>query len=379
MLSEENDMRDQVLSKPQLLREVLPGFEQTVRELLDHDQCLSIQRIFVVGCGDSHNAALAAELAFERLAWIPSEPMTSLQFARYAVPFLPRQAARNSLVLGISVSGEVARTIEAVSLARQQGALTVAVTGTPSSRIARTAGKVLSLEIPPFLHAPGVRSYMASLVGLYLLAIYLGEVKALYSEEEAKSLRNELLAAADIMEATIEAIDWPTAQLAQEAKDEHNLVFVGAGPNYGTALFSAAKVIEAAGRHAMGQDTEEWSHLQYFVGETATPTFLISPPGLGHSRAIELVPIMRRVGRRVVVVVQEGDQTIADQAHAVLPVMGPMREEFTPLVYCTAGELFAAHLSAALEESYFRGFAGPWSPEDGGNTIRTSAILTELP
>lgn len=375
MLPKENNMRDQVLSKPQLLREVLPGFEQRVRELLDHDQCRSIQRIFVVGCGDSHNAALAAELGFERLAWIPSEPMTSLQFARYAVPFLPRQVARNSLILGISVSGEVARTIEAISLARQQGALTVAVTGTPSSRIARGAEKVLNLEIPPFPHAPGVRTYMASLVGLYLLAIHLGEVKALYSEDEAKNLRDELFAAAGIMEATIEAINRPTAQLAQQAKEEDNFVFVGAGPNYGTALFSAAKVIEAAGRHAMGQDTEEWSHLQYFVREAATPTFLISPPGLGHSRAAELVPIMRRVGRRVVVVVEEGDQTIADQADAVLPVKGPMREEFTPLVYSTAAELFAAHLSAALGETYFRGFTSPW----GQGHVRTSVILTELP
>ncbi|MEZ4707109.1 MAG: hypothetical protein R3A44_07890 [Caldilineaceae bacterium] len=46
------------------------------------------------------------------------------------------------------------------------------------------------------------------------------------------------------------------------------------GPNYPTALFSAAKVLEAAGRHAMGQETEEWAHLQYFVNtDPATPLY----------------------------------------------------------------------------------------------------------
>ena len=111
-------------------------------------------------------------------------------------------------------------------------------------------------------------------------------------------MRQQLKGTADAIEATIKAIKERAAKLATAVADQTNFVFVGDGPNYATALFSAAKVIEAAGRHAMGQDTEEWAHLQYFVNvDPATPTFIISPGGRGHGRAAELVEVMRRIGR----------------------------------------------------------------------------------
>jgi hypothetical protein len=36
-------------------------------------------------------------------------------------------------------------------------------------------------------------------------------------------------------------------------------VFGGAGPLYGVAMFSAAKMLEASGDPAMAQETEEWA------------------------------------------------------------------------------------------------------------------------
>ena len=91
--------------------------------------------------------------------------------------------------------------------------------------------------------------------------------------------------------------------LAEAVADQKEFVFVADGPNYATALFSAAKLIEAAGRHAMGQETEEWAHLQYFVNvDVKTPTFIISPGGRGHGRAAELVEPMKRIGRMMAAV-----------------------------------------------------------------------------
>ncbi len=235
------------------------------------------------------------------------------------------------------------------------------------------------MQVRPFAFAPGVRSYTATLLMLYLIALRMGEARGSITTSQATDLRHDLRTFVDVMEATIQGIDPLTGDLAEQVKEESNFVFVGGSPNYGTALFSAAKVMEAAGRHAVDQDTEEWSHLQYFVREAGTPTFLVSPAGHGYSRAAELVGVMKRLGRTVIAIVPEGDQEIAPQADVVLPVKGEVREEFSPLAYCTAAELFAAHLTAVLKEQYFRGFAGPWSPETGGNLIRTSATLTEVP
>src|SRR5579883_3308799 len=42
-----------------------------------------IPRIYLVGCGDSYYAGVAARLLFERLTRIPTEAVPSLEFSRY--------------------------------------------------------------------------------------------------------------------------------------------------------------------------------------------------------------------------------------------------------------------------------------------------------
>ena len=368
----------QVKSLPELIRSEFETLDMRVRRLLNHNECLSVKRIVITGAGDSHMAGVAAALAFEQNAGIPTEPMTAMQAARYGTPHFEKLFPRNPLTIGISVSGTVARTREALALARNEGALTVAVTANPNSPLAEVADLILDCTVPDFAPAPGVRSYRVSLLMLYLLAIRLAEVSGRLTQDQAGQMREQLKGTGDAIEATIQAVEERSRELATAVAEQTNFVFVGDGPNYATALFSAAKVIEAAGRHAMGQDTEEWAHLQYFVNvDPATPSFIISPAGRGHGRAVELVEVMRRIGRTVIAVVPEGDEQIAAGADWVLPVVGEVPEVFSPMVYAVAGELFSAYLSQAVDEPPFRGFADVYEP--GGITIRNSAVIDTVP
>lgn len=373
------NMVAQVESLPELIRSEFDALDMRARRLLDHNECLSVKRIVVTGCGDSHMAGVAAELAFEQVAGIPTEPMTAMTAARYGSPNFDTMFPRNPLVIGISVSGTVARTREALALARSKGALAVALTGNPDAPLAGVAEKVYDCRIPDFPFAPGVRSYRISLLALYLLAIHLAEVRGKMTQDEANKMRAQLKGSADAIEATVAAVKERARELATEVADHHAFVFVGDGPNFATALFSAAKVIEAAGRHGIGQDTEEWAHLQYFENvDPATPTFVISPAGRGHSRAAELVETMKRIGRTVVAVVPEGDEAIGASVERVLPVAGQTPEIFSPMVYAVPGELFSAYLSDATGEPPFRQFAGAYEEAGGGNTIRTSAVIDKV-
>jgi glucosamine--fructose-6-phosphate aminotransferase (isomerizing) len=367
----------QVESLPGLVRDELKTLDARVRRLLDHNECLSVKRIVITGCGDSHMAGVATELAFEELAGIATEPMRAMEAARYGAIYQPKSFPGNPLTLGISVSGAVARTREALAIARAEGALTVAITANPEAPLAQTAAKMLDCTVPDFAFAPGVRSYRVSLMVLYLLAIRLAEVAGKMTQDEANALRQELKGTADVMEATIEASHARTRELAEAMAAQKEFVFTGDGPNLATAYFGAAKVIEAAGRHALGQDTEEWAHLQYFINvDTDTPTFVISPGSRGHGRAAELVEPMNRIGRTLIAVVPDGDRAIAPHADWVLPVVGQVREIFTPMVYAISGELFAAHLSDVVGEPFFRSFSGAYDIEaTQGNTIRNSRVI----
>jgi len=372
----ENSMIAQVKSLPEMIRSEFGALDRQVRLLMNHDECLSVKRIVITGCGDSHMAGIAAELAFEQFAGIPTEPMRAMKSGRYAAPYRLSHYPHNPLVIGISVSGTVSRTREAVGLFSKQNLPTVAITGNPDSPLAQAADKVIDCSIPEFPFAPGVRSYRMSLLALYLLAIRLGEVQDRFSQGEAKILRQNLLNTADAIAATIEAVDEKSFELAQAVAEEESFVYIGDGPNFGTALFGAAKAIEAAGVHAMGQESEEWAHLQYFTTvETSTPTFLISPGYRGHNRVGELMPPLKKIGRITVAIVPDGDQLVASKADWVLPVLGDIPEAFTPMVYPVATELFAAHLSDVIGEPFFRRDNPIYDPR---TDIRDTVIVTNI-
>jgi glucosamine--fructose-6-phosphate aminotransferase (isomerizing) len=366
-----NEMWAEVQSLPTLIRGELQSCEEKVRHLLNHNEVLSVKEVYTAGSGDSYSVGVAAEMAFEELTGLPTRALTGMAFSRYAAHTLKSRSPRDPLVVGISVSGEVARTIEAIKLARQLGALTVALTGDSNSRATQAAEKVLALPTERFGRSPGVRSYRMSLLGLFLLAIRLGEVAARYTQEEAKRLRNELLQSASAIERTIAASAAPALRAAEEIGSESNFVFVGSGPNYGTALFGATKVVEASGKHVIGQDIEEWAHLQYFSVDPATPTVVIAPPGRSYDRAVEIVEVMWRLGRRIIAIVAEGDRQITPMAHYVLPVSGDVREMFSPLIYAAGTELLAAAVARTVGESYFRQGNPSYS---AGNGIRNSKI-----
>ncbi len=375
-----NSMIAQVESLPELLREVLPKLDERSRVSLHPDLILSLKRIFITGCGDSHHAGLTTKLAFEKLAGIPTTIATSLQFARYEAGFLPRSGPKTNLVIGISVSGSVARTYEALKMAQEAGATTLALTATPDSRVA-SAGEILfqapnpEFPIPEGEVSPGVRSFFVNQLALLMMAIRIGEVRGHINSQEAQGYRDDIASLANVIETLIKDQGKEMQQLANQWQDAEEFVFVGGGPNFGTALFSAAKVLEASGDPALGQDTEEWGHLQYFARSPQTPTFLITAGDRDHSRMLEVAIAAKQIGRRVAAVCPADANDILSQADAAF-TFPRVPEMFSALVTQVPGELFAAYRAEVLDEPFFRNFEGGRSIEGGGgiSRIRTSEV-----
>lgn len=381
-----NPFRDQIRTLPQLIRDVIPPFTAEAGRAFDAEACLALARLHAIGCGDSYFAAVATGLAFEQLAGLPFEAHTAMAFARYKADFAA--PAQSSGVIGISVSGGVSRTIEGVLRARTRGLATFAVTSSARTPIAQAAARVVATQVPDVPNAagvqvPGARSYFASLVMLYLIAIQVGQARGHLSKRKAGEWRAQLAATADAAEAAFGMCDARARRLAAATRDAREFVLCGAGPNYATALFGAAKLLEATGDPAIGQDVEEWAHLQYFAKAVDTPTFLISAGERDASRAAEVRTAMRAIGRRVVDVTPQGMRWAGGGAKpargprpAALPY-APAPEVFAPLVAAVPLMLFAAHRAELLGEPYFRGFGGGRSIADGGgiSRIRTSEMV----
>lgn len=365
-------MHAQVVSQPSLMLEIFDRAEQCVRDTLAQFAVQDWRAIYMAGCGDSFYAGLACEMAFARFCRMPVKALPAMQFARYEVENLITPA----VVFGISHSGHVSRSIEAIAMAGDAGGDTIAVTGNETSNITREAAAVLALPIPPMGRAPGIRSYTVQLLSLLLCALHLGELRQVLSASEAALWRQQLRAVAGCMEATIQANDARAKQIAEQLGDAQDWLFLGSGPSYATALFCAAKLVESCGVHAWAQDIEEWGHIQFFNRNEHTPTCLILPSGRSVNRALELLPYMKGLGRYTLVVAQSEQLLPPTQVDTILPVPQAVEEVFSPLVYCLAGELLAYHLAEAKNAHFF--CADRSVPSSGRDRLRASHTLRRL-
>ena len=380
-------LHQQVDTLPDLIRSMIDDLVWQARELFPAQQCRKVKRVFITGCGDSYHAALNSELAFEQLAGLPCEPQPAMQFSRFGAGFLPDGEPGSNLLLGVSVSGLVSRTIEAIDLGRQGGALTVALTGNRHAPLAGAAEQLLLTAVPPLsderdgLIVPGSRSYIASQLALYLLAIHIGQERGTLTGKMANNLRRELTQIAEFMEEAIAAGDPLARRAAANWLSADSFVFLGSGPNYGTALFGAAKMLEASGDSAVGQDVEEWAHLHYFARQEDTPTFLISSGPRDGDRALEIAAAARAIGRRLALITPvSGPLAQASQDSVVFALRDGIRDCFSPLLASVPLLLFSAYRAQFLGEPYFRGFSGGRSSAGGGgiSRIRTSHRITNI-
>jgi len=328
------------------------------------------EKIFLTGCGDSWYCGIATRYAFEDWAQIPTEAVQAMDFSRYLVQYAPS----NTLLIAVSNSGRLARTIESVVQAKKAEIKTIAVTSNMVSGLSQEADHVIDLMYSERRFAPGTSSYMASLVVQYCLALYLAELKDIFNKKQVKEKLSEISALAEPMEKTIDANLDIMEKLVNNVDIDNQCIFTGAGPNYGTAFFSMAKVIEATRTPAVGQQMEEWAHIQYFFTGENTITFVIAPPGNSITRAREQMVAIKAMESKCVVMCHPKDKKTAALADIAVPVFGDIDEIISPILYCIPAEIFAFH-HALQHNLAMLGFDNPKIKEVNWQQIFDSEIL----
>jgi glutamine---fructose-6-phosphate transaminase (isomerizing) len=343
-------MYDEVFKRPAFIRENLDALDDLVRATLPRDACRRWVRVLLTGCGDSFYAGLASELAFEMWTGLAVDVQPSLQGGRYAIPAMLPPA----VVFSVSHSGRVSRTIETVALAQAQGLDTIAVSGNPGSPITREARWTLAHQLQISGQTPGVRSYTQALLFLMLAAIYIGECREVLDGRQGGVLKRALRGTADILEASLPETDRLARGLAERWREASQWLIIGGGPSYANALFSAAKLVEACGVYAIGQDLEEWAHIQFFLRGPRLPMLLIAPPGRCVDRALELVGVIRGLSGQAVIVGADDESTLRRHAAHYFSISGGVDEALSPLLTSMPAELLACHLAYLSDERFFR-------------------------
>ncbi len=365
-------MLDEIRSQQEyLLSCYREGLEQADR-LLKSSEEISIDKIYITGCGDSFYAGTVCKMFFSKYAGVSTEVYQALEFSRYIWP----EIEENSLVVGISSSGEVARTIECLKRAKKAGARTVAITADPNSRLARAADSVIEVKIPSsYGKLPGTRSYMGSVASLMGLAAVIGIIKEFITRDDAVRIENIMENISGAIAETIE-INLTEIESIIENENIEQIQLAGSGPNLGTAEFGAMKILEAAGLNSSVQGTEEWAHTLYFTAGRGTCVFFIAPEGNSFDRTIEIIPAVKTVDGTAIVITEERKAETFSSADYILRIRGVanLPEEFSGLLFIIPLEILAYKLAVSLNATPMGFEDNPAKKKENFRQIRESRI-----
>ncbi len=343
-------MLKEIHEQPRAVRETLRERARGDRLVLDElelsdEELRAVDKVFIVGCGTSYHAGMVARYAIEHWSRLPTEIDIASEF-RYRDPVLDAQ----SLIVGVSQSGESLDTMEACRFARSatNKAKVLVVCNVVDSSMAREADAVLYTRAGPERGVAATKTHVAQIVAMELLALRLAEVRGvLYPDEVARhvealhaipSLINGVLAEAD------EIYD-----VAGRYVDVRDFFFLGRGVGYPVALEGALKLKEISYARAEAYPAGEMKHGPIALIEPGTVVVAVASRGRLHAKIMSNIDEMRARGATVVVVANEGDDAAAAHADGVLWVPGPPKggELFSPVLDVIALQLFAYAIAKA--------------------------------
>jgi glutamine---fructose-6-phosphate transaminase (isomerizing) len=309
------------------------------------DELRSVQKINIAACGTSWHAALAGKFMIERLARIPVEVDYASEW-RYRDPI----TSSKEITLLITQSGETADTIAAQREAKAKGSKTLAICNVVGAMIAREASGTVYTHAGPEIGVASTKAFTAQLTALFLLALYLGELRGATSTDDGRGYIDELLKLPSKLESIL-ARDEECEALAKQYYRVQDFLFLGRGIHYPIALEGALKLKEISYIHAEGYPAGEMKHGPNALIDENLPVVMVATKDsndpnsvLRYEKTMSNVKEVKARSGIVIAVATEGDEEIKESVDHVLYV--PHAPELLlPILEVVPLQLLAYHIA----------------------------------
>jgi glucosamine--fructose-6-phosphate aminotransferase (isomerizing) len=333
-------MLKEIHEQPNALRQCLSGRtdEMEGRVILDEIDSLSTpSQVQFVAAGTSYHAGLyGAELL--RRAGIPATTYLSSEYATAPAP-----VDEETLVVGVTQSGETADTLSALREARGRGAETLALTNVVGSTAARECDHALYIRAGPEIGVAATKTFSSQLATLNLLVEYL--------TGNGSDTRSLIAAIRDLPSDLQQVLDNSGAkEVVDEYVDKEAFFFVGRGLHYPVALEGALKFKEITYEHAEGFAAGELKHGTLALVTEETPVFAVVTGD--DERAQKTIGNVKEVEARDAPVVAVTDGVSEVQRYADYTLEVPTtHERMAPLVANVQLQLVAYEMANQLGRS----------------------------
>src|SRR3954452_17436216 len=281
---------------------------------ISDDELRALKGITIVACGTSYHAGVVARYAIEEWARVPVQPDIASEWI-YRRPVLDP----GTLVIGISQSGETRDTIQAMKLARENGARTVAITNMMGSQITREVDSVLYTRTGLEVGVAASKTFTAQAALLLLIGLKLAQCRSTLPESEVEFILDEVYDLPEKMQRFLDG-DHPIEEIAQRFHDRPFFLYLGRHIGLPVALEGALKLKEISYIPTEAYSAGEMKHGPIALLEEGTPVVVVATNIHVYDKIVSNIQETRARGAHVIAIATDGNEDIQHHADDVIYV-----------------------------------------------------------
>ncbi len=307
-----------------------------------------LEQIQIVACGTSWHAALVGKYLLEQFAGIPTQVHYASEFRYSPTPLTP-----NTLIIGVTQSGETADTLAALSMEKQRREAKDAkyqprllgITNRPESSLGLMVPHIINTLAGIEIGVAATKTFTAQLMAFYALALDLAYRCKTVSGERINEVIAGLRMIPTEIEENLQKQEKLTEQLAHEFTETRDFIFLGRGINFPIALEGALKLKEISYIHAEGYPAGEMKHGPIALLDEKVPVVAIAMPGSVHEKVISNAQEAKARDSRLIGVAPADDAEVAEVFNDLIPVTA-VDELLSPILTVIPLQLLAYHIAA---------------------------------
>jgi len=315
----ETFMLKEIYEQPEAVRETIGdrvrGHDLVLEALgMSELEIQNLRRIVIVAAGTSYHAAVVGRYVIEEWARVPVEPDIASEWI-YRNPVL----SKDTLVVGISQSGESRDTVNAVRLARELGAHTLAVTNLMGTQITREVDSTIYTRCGLEVGVAASKTFTAQVALMYLIALKLAQIRRSLPADEIDFILDRVH---ELPEKIVEFLegDHPIDDIAQRFYEKQFFLYLGRHIGLPVALEGALKLKEISYIPTDAYSAGEMKHGPIALLEEGTPVVVVATNIHVYDKIVSNIQETRARGAHVIAVATDGNEDIQHHADDVIYV-----------------------------------------------------------
>lgn len=301
------------------------------------------KKVFLLACGTSHHACLAAAYAFSNLAKVNVTAAVASEF----IDSYGALIDGDTVVLAVSQSGETADTLSAVRGAKDRGATILGISNTMGSTLTRLSDVYIGQNSGPEMGVAATKTFTAQLSVIIKLAVALARKRKFLSDSELEIIESGFRQLPNWISTLLSTQQDLVKRMADKYSDRSSFCFLGRGISVATALEGRLKLLELSYLPAIAYPAGESKHGFISVVEEAYPVIFVAPKDGSYSKIIGNVMEMKARGAHIIGIVDEENGEVARLSDDVIRVPPGIPSILTPIAFIVPLQLFAYYMAVS--------------------------------